>query len=241
MEIKVHRINNTKSKTYFGSKNRPIKSFNIDTPKGKITVSEMKTQGTYSEEEIHSISKFFIDNYIEGSTNPAWKSYTKPANKDRYNRRVLRFSDFLKNVLKKDDGNTTILIGKDNENKIRAGIVGFSFNEVEGLEDPKTYYFDSMCVDKQYRGNNIGTILMKKTFKTTEGIFTDALLTGYNRAVPLYSRLGFTRPDTNNPEIKAVMNKVVGDRSDIPKYTKFMHKVLNSKETRWWERAFLKI
>lgn len=241
MKIKVHRVNIKQNQTSFGSQNRPVKSFTINTPQGKINVSEMKTQENYSEEEIHSISKFFIDNYIEGSTNPGWKKYAKPANKDQYEKRVLSFADFLKKVLKNDDGNTTILVGKDNTNKVRAGIIGFSFTNIKGLEDSTTYYFNSMGVDKQYRGNNIGTILMKKTLNTTKGIYTDALLTGYNKALPLYSRLGFTRPDITNPQIKAVVEKAIGNSTIIPKYAKFMHKVLNPKETRWWERVFNKI
>lgn len=236
-------ITSTKTDAYvnFCSKNKPIKNFKIDTSKGPLIASEIQDISLYSEDEIHNISKFFIDNFINGSTNPGWKKYLSPKNNDKYENRIKKFEVFLKNLFVKDDGNTTVLLAKNEQGDCKAGIIAFKFDDIKGIEDPKTLYLDSLAVDEPYRRNGIASILMKKVLASSKDVFTDALLTGYNKAIPLYSKLGFTMPDITNPQINAIMNVVKSDRSDIPRYTKLMSKILDVNEKRWWERAFKRI
>lgn len=237
----INKFNNNQNDICFGSKNRPVKAFEISTKQGKLFVNEMNALDCSSEEEVYNISKFFIDNFIESSTHPGWKVYKEPSNKDLYERRINAYGNSLKDIFAKDDGNSTVLVAKDANNKVKAGVVAYSYNEVKELEDPKTFYFRSLAVDKQYRRNNIATILMNKTFETTKGLFTDALLSAYNKAVPLYLKLGFKKPNINNPVIKAVVDKACEHDTSVPKYSKFMSKILDENATRWWKRAFKKL
>ena len=222
----------------FGSVNRPVESFKIPTTADELVVSEMKAADCRAEKDTYNLAKFFTDNFIDGSSDPGWARYKDPEYADSYKVQVKSIVKFINSVFAKDDGNSTILVARDSENKIRGGIIGCSFDEFRGLEDPKTYYIDSFAVDKTYRKNKVGTILMNKSLETTKGLFTDAILAGYNKAVPMYSKFGFKLMDISNPEARAVFERVRKERGDIPKYTQLMELTLDENATRWWKRAF---
>lgn len=241
MKINVQNINTNQSLTCFGSKNKPVEAFEIDTKQGKLFVREMNADNSFPKEEANNLVKMFIDNFIDGSGSPRWKKYNHPANKEKYETLIQKYTGYIKHLLVNDDGNTTILVAKDSKNNIKAGIISMSYKEVRGLEDNKTFYLDALAVDRQYRNNNVATTLINKALETAKGIFSDFILIGENKAVPLYAKLGFTRPDTTNAKINTVVEKIQKSSADVPRYRKLMHKVLNPEETRWWERAFLKI
>lgn len=237
----VTKFYNNSTCICFGSRNKPIAPFEINTSKGKLSVSEINSIESCSKEELYDISKFFIDNFMESSTNPGWNVYKNPANKDLYGKKLKAYENALIDIFAKDDGNTTFLIAKDINNKVGAGVLAYSYKEIKGLEDPKTFFIRSVAVDKKYRRNNIATILMNKTLDTTKGIFTDALLNAYNKAVPLYLKLGFKKPNMRNPVVKIVADRVCEHCSSVPRYSKFMTKILDKNSTRWWKRFFKKI
>jgi len=234
----LHQSSNNQNTVAFGSKNRPIKSFQIPTSKDELSVTEMKATDCKAKKETHKLAKFYVDNFIDGSIDPSWKKYKDSANKAKYEKKINAIADFIEGVFSKDDGNSTVLVARDSKNKIRGSVMTYSFDEIKGLEDPKTFYLDSLAVDKSYRHNQIGTILANKSLETAKGIFTDAVLTGYNKAVPLYLKLGFKVSEINCPTKKAVFNKIVETRTDIPKYTQLMEMSLDEKATRWWKRAY---
>lgn len=241
MEIKVSRINTTQNKACFGSKNKPIEPFEIDTKQGKLFIREMNADNYFPKEDANNLVRLFIDNFIEGSGSPRWKKYNKPANKEKYETLIKKFTGYVKHLMVNDDGNTTILVAKDSKNNIKAGIISMSCKEISGLEDNKTFYLDALAVDRQYRNNNVATTLINQALETAKGIFSDVVLIGENKAVPLYAKLGFTRPDTTNSKINTVVEKIQKSSTDVPRYRKLMHKVINPEENRWWERAFSKI
>lgn len=241
MEIKVNRINIKQNQTCFGSKNKPVEPFEINTKQGKLFVKEMNADNYFPKEDASNLVKLFIDNFIDGSTSPRWRKYKNPANKEKYETLIQKYTGYIKHLLVNDDGNTTILMAKDSKNNIKAGIISMNYNEIRGLEDKKTFYLDALAVDRQYRNNNVATTLINQALETAKNIFSDVVLIGENKAVPLYTKLGFTRPDTTNAKINAVVEKIQKSCADVPRYRKLMHKVLNPQETRWWERAFLKI
>lgn len=235
---------NTKSNNQyinFGSKNKPISPFKINTTQGELVTKEMKTNEIYTDEELHSMSKFFVDNLIDGSTHPGWKKYLKPNNNYKYENRINEFVNFLKFLFKEDNPNTTVLIAKNNNNEIKAGIVAFRFYHIKKIEDPKTLYVYSVAVDKSYRNNGIASIMMKKVLSAAKGFFTDTILMAYNKAIPLYSKLGFSKPDVTDPKIKPILDIFTSESTSMPRYAKLMSKVIDKKEIRCWERMFNKL
>ena len=230
--------NKHKTATSFGSVNCPVKSFQIQTTADELVVKEMTAADCEAQVETYKLAKFFTDNFIDGSVDPSWMRYKDPENSDCYKIQIKNMMHFIHHVFAKDDGNSTILVARDSENNVRGGIIGCGFDEFKGLEDPKTYYIDSFAVDKAFRKNKVGTILMNKSLETTKGLFTDAILAGYNKAVPMYSKFGFKLMDISNPEARAVFERVRKERGDIPKYTQLMELTLDENATRWWKRAF---
>lgn len=225
----------------FGSKNRPVKSFKINTSQGELIVNEMKPNEVHMEEEFHNMGKFFVDNLIDGSTHPGWKKYLRPKNKNKYENRINEFSKFFNDLLKFDDPNTTILIAKNNKDEIKAGIVACRYYDIKKIEDSKTLHIYSLAVDKTYRGKGVATVLANKTLDAAKGFFTDAILMSYNKAIPLYSKLGFCRPDATNPQIKSIVDIFTAENASIPRYAKLMSKIIDKKDSRWWERMFQKL
>ncbi|MBP7212594.1 GNAT family N-acetyltransferase [bacterium] len=239
------RISNFKTQTTFGSKNVPIESYKINTRNGELTVSELKDINTLSDKEQQNLSEFFMDNFIEGSENPYIKNLSKKTQKCTYNGSVGCITEHLKNLFAKDDGNNTVLLAKDTNGKVQAGIVTHSFvDEIPTLNDPKTFYLDYIVVNKEYRKNGIASNLINKTLETAKG-FNDALLAGYNHAVPLYEKLGFEvqnfclKAETYGEQVRqSVISEFQNNIHDIPKYTQLMIKPLKNSGSRWWDRMF---
>lgn len=234
--MQIHAIHTNQQQPSFTSLNNPINKFRIKTSHGNVSVKEFTEYDSLFFDNLKELSRFIIDSFIDGSTSPGWKKYTKPNNRLNYQNRVLRFNNFIRNVFKQDDGNSNVLVARDKKGNIVGAIISYSLNEIRGLKDSKTLYIDTLGVDKKYRHNNIAKILMEKVFEAGKDIYTDSMLTGYNKAVPFYEKLGYKKVDLNNPIIKMYYDILRRDRTDIPKFTKLMDKPLNENKKRWWER-----
>ena len=223
-------------KPTFTSINNPIRAFKIKTKLGNVVVREFKQENCNSQHDLTQLSKFFVDNFIQGSTSPGWKKFGRHENLVMYRNKVLSFNYFIESVFKKDDGNSNILVAKDKFNNIVGAIITTKLREVRGLSDSKTMYIDSLAVAQEYRRNNVAKILMEKVFLAGKDIYTDVILAGYNRAVPFYQKLGFKKVDLKNPIEKMYYDILREDRTDIPHYTKLLHMPLKPDAERWWQR-----
>jgi len=236
MKISNQPIN---QKIAFGSDNHPIDPFEINTSQGKLFVKEFKFQEiNRSKKDVCAMSKMFVDNSIDGSIDPNWKRLAEPACKKKYDSQVVKCMNFIRELLKNDDGNSTVLLARDSQNSIKAGLIANSFDEFEGKIDSKTLYLDSLAVDSKYRHNNVGTILLNKPIESSKGAFTDAVLTAYNKAKPMYEKLGFQELDLTNPKIRAISEVMEEINPEIPKYVTVMSKPLTENTSRWWQRVF---
>lgn len=216
-----------------------IKPFEINTSRGNLFFKELKPKDSKSTNQVHNLAKFLINNFIDSSIDPDWNELQNLANKDYYKNVIEDYETFIKAILKNNYGKSTILVAKDTKKHIKASIITFEFNEFKGIEDPKTLYLHSMAVDKEYRKNNIGKILIDKAIEKDKETFTDVFLTAYNNALPFYKKLGFEQLDTTNPKIKIISDKIQETRTDFPQYVTFMSKTLDKNATRWWERISL--
>lgn len=235
-------INSYERKTSFGSKNRFIRPFQIDSSQGPLHVCELKSLDSLSEQEQFNLTKFFIDNCLESCTDPSANRLRGPSGRNKLIAFIYNYLDTnLKQVFHKDDGNSTVLIAKDSKGKIQAGIIAHSFNNVEGIEDDKTFFVDVVAVDKKYRHNRIGKTLIDKVTQTARGLFTDIILVAYNPNVPFYSKLGFRVTDQNNPAIKAIISSLQTEYDDVPEYSQLMEKTLEPEAIRWWQRLLKRV
>lgn len=220
----------------FGSLNNPIKHFRIHTPKGRLNVNEYRLKPK-SVNFSFDVSKFFNDNFLENSTDPLWKEYLKPENKLRYLGKNQRYAKYLRDVFKNDDGNTTLLIARDSQNKIKAAVLSLGFDEPVSLVDPKLCNLEAIAVDKDFRGFHIGKRLLEKTLQSAQNAFTDVVLTAYEKAIPFYEKMGFKILPQNTVKTDFFYKEIQKERDDIPKYVQIMSKPLRSDEQRFYDRV----
>lgn len=231
----------------FGSLNSPVKNFRIMTTRGKLHVQEVRLKEK-SHEFAFKISKFFNDNFVEVSTDPQWKEFLKPENKLQYYGQNQRYANSLKNLFKHDDGNTTVLLARDGNNNIKAGIISSTFRETPALSDSQLFYIDALAVDKDFRGENIGKRLLDKvldsarktgTQKNNKSLFTDAVLAGYENAVPFYEKAGFRELSCDTYKKALFYKELKKVRDDIPKYARLMYLPLDETAKRFYDRITL--
>ena len=239
------RVEQQKTRPSFGSLNSPIKNFRINTPMGRLYVQEIRLKEK-SIDFAYKISKFFNDNFIDGSTDPLWKKYLKPEKALQYHGKNQRYANYLKNLFKNDDGNTTILLARDGKNDIKAAILTLSYNETPTLKDSKLFNMEALAVDKAYRNQHIGQRLIEKVLesarktvnkKTGTPQFSDAIMTGYEKAVPLYKKLGFRELEQDTYKKRLFYKELTKERDDIPQYVKLLYMPLDNTAQRFYERV----
>lgn len=81
---------------------------------------------------------------------------------------------------------------------------------------------------------------MEKTMRSAKNAFTDAVLTGYNKAVPFYKKLGFKVLPKDTKQKKYFYKELQKERDDIPTYTQIMYKPLQEKSQRFYDRIDVK-
>lgn len=222
-------------KPTFGSRFCPVYNFRLNTPKGELLLREVRLK----EKSIHlsnKISKFFNDNFIDGSIDPLWKEYALAQKQKVYKEKNVRFANYLRDVFKFDDGHTTLLVAFDKKNRIKAAVMGMTFNDSKVFKDARLYSIDALAVDKSFRGFGIGKLLLDKVLWCVEKSHTDVVLTGYEKAIPFYKKNGFVIFNPDNKKKQAFYEEIKRDRDDIPRYTKVLTKPLDLEKDRFYER-----
>lgn len=228
--MNILKTSNINTNCSFGSKNCPIESFTIQTKNGPLHVEELSKRGIYQ-------AGAFTFNITVNSI-PVYEKYRQMSNFYKLVN-ISVFADITSGILKKKDGNSTILVAKDAKNKIRAL---FSMQNFDKLKDSKGKPFDlkigsieDCLIDENYRNEGIGSILLNKLLKTANGYFTDIVLIANNRAVNFYKRAGFTPLDKSNPSIDKIKFNIPGFGINQEFVTLMSKSLVPSKS--WWERA----
>lgn len=233
--MQIKRFDNTN----FTSLKNPVKCFYVNTPKGKLYVEEVRLSKKNPDDAM-KVSEFFNKNFIDGSSDPLWKEYLLPYNKKQFEEKNKRYASYLTNIFEHDDGNTTLLLARDYFNKIRGAVFSQTYNDPESLYDKKLCNIEALAVEKDYRHSNLGKSLMEKTMRSAKNAFTDAVLTGYNKAVPFYKKLGFKVLPKDTKQKKYFYKELQKERDDIPTYTQIMYKPLQEKSQRFYDRIDVK-
>lgn len=206
--MKINNVSKSNNKVLkFGSRNNPIAPFVIQTSKGPLFASEIK------QKDIPQTANFELDCLTKSVK--AWMTYYED-NPDYKEFIIDYLSKALNRCKRKKDGNSTVLIAKDVNNKVKSLFVVQSLDNsvLKKIRDPKTGYIDSCFVSEEYRYQGIGRMLINKLLETCKGVFSDIYLAADNAAVNFYEKTGFAPLDTKSPEIKKVSDYILNLRSD---------------------------
>ncbi len=198
-------FSNTQS---FGSIKNPVKPFEIDTPQGKLYVSEV-TKNTYNYKNTAKYISNFATNNISKSKIFAFIS-----------------NAFIKSsapeILSNND-DATLLVARDKDNKICGSL--FAYADEKSKKMLEIY---DVAVDKKYRGNNVSTKMFNAISKDD---YDELFLQAKNSAVPVYKKWGFEefKPKDKKEEIVLKLVSLVGT---VASFT-MMHKSLNENSKTW--------
>ena len=226
--MNIYKLPNTH--TSFTSRNCPIKPFMVESKSGDLFVEEL------TSEESAQAARFQIQFYEREF--PHFSKWIKP--KDAVEREeVFEALEYLQQImLNKPEGNSTVLVGRDSQQKIKAMFALGDFDEFawakEKLVDKQTAYVSNCLVEADYRGQGVGEKMLEKLLKTADGKFTDIFLEANYKAVDFYKRAGFKPLDLKIPELREISAYIMANRSDSESLT-LMSKSLDPTN-HWWKR-----
>lgn len=224
---------NSRNSVSFTSFNNPIKPFKVMTRHGEVCFREVNYRFRPHNGFYRKLATFFIDIFADTSSHPFWKSLRKPlSNKPVYEEYIN--DDMKKYKLSLSNNDTTILIGRDKKKNIVAALYSKQLKESMILRDFETLYLDSIAVDKNYRGDNLGKIMLQKLCESSKNKFTDIFLVAYKEAMGFYQKNGFSFLNIFRPEEQFVISEMAKVRIDYPEYSEFMSKKLNDFEPANW-------
>ncbi|MCQ2789631.1 MAG: GNAT family N-acetyltransferase [bacterium] len=197
-------FSNTQS---FGSIKNPVKPFEIDTPQGKLYVSEV-TKNTYNYKNTANHVIKFANKNISKSKLGAFISNL--------------FKSTAPEILTQND-DATLLVARDENNKICGSM--FAYADEKSKKMLEIY---DVAVDKKYRGNNVSTKMFNAISKDD---YDELFLQAKKSAVPVYKKWGF---EEFKPKDKAeeVVLKIFAMIGTVASFT-MMHKSLNENSKTW--------
>jgi len=230
------QINSVNPNISYTSRNCPIKPFKIKTSQGILECRELDYNKSYTNTFLGGIGQFFLDIFANTSSHPFWKKCRKPTmDKAVYDSYIADNIKDYRQALK--DPDTTFLIARNKWGSIKAAIYSRSLDIDGKIKEPLTLYIDSIAVNKNLRGANIGKKLMDSVIEASKNNFEDVFLVAYKEAVPFYEKMGFkqTQGDVNK---NRALKELVKERIDYPDYAEFLEQKLSDVSgTKWFERA----
>lgn len=231
------------SQVSFGSKNNPVPKFPIKTDRGTLYVKEFTEKDSLYPARMYELSKFFTDNFIYNTKDPSLTRYKNPENFEKYLKMLDTVTNYYKRMFETDDGNLTVLEARNAIGELCGAVVVQTFRDESGIEDERTCMVDSVAVERDYRKNHVGRILMEKAIGCSKDVYSDVFLASDNLAVGFQLKNGYRIMDYNEPAQKAVIDKINSIRNDYPDYVTFMDKRLDEfdESEPWYKRIFKKM
>lgn len=217
----------------FTSLNNPIKPFIVKTKRGKVFVRELGANDLRKKGVIEKLTKLFIKNFASSTNDPGWFIFNNPNEAEKCSKIFNNFLDSMKGRLLNPNGNLTLLAVFDKNKRLQGACMSFGFDEVP-TGKKSVCCIESLAVNKLYRGEGLGKVLVNKTLSSAKKTFTDVFLVGENLAEGFYKKLGFKHLDSNDKAQKTVINFIAQDRWDYPDYVSFLTKPLQESKPRWY-------
>ena len=209
----------------FGSRNNPVKPFNIETQKGNLQIRE--AMPTDYKKVVEFETKIDIESFKACSV-------LKHDAIARNEVEKVNLAFYLKYMNPKFNANSTLLIAEDKNKNILASFSMLPLDSCDGLTDYKTGLVNTCMVDSRYRGTGVGNKIFSKLTSTAKGEFTDLVVHSYIESIGFYKKAGFLFLNKNNSEQKSILNIIKKKRIDA-NWIEVMHKSLEGN-SRWWKR-----
>ena len=197
------QIQNIKSSNTFTSRNNPIPTEAFISSLGKITMGEA------SAEDITPVAKlirqsemrsFKLRNFY-GSNAAEAKEFYKQINKNSWLKDI---KAYLNKVLSKPDGNSSLLVAKNEEGKV----VGYATMENLDGVDPKIGVIENIYLDFYHTNSNLGHYLLYKIAQTAKGQFSDIVTQSpYIGGHHIYSEFGFSQLPSSSKAVRILNTK----------------------------------
>ena len=214
----------------FKSRNNPIKPYVINTKIGQLSCFEIPTKQLLDDNIIKEFSKFFCKNFASLTEDPYWLNYNKKSHQKDI---AKEFSRYLRNKIVKDDGNLTMLIATDENNKLQGACFSYAFDEIPFVKNT-TCYIDSLAINLKYRGFGVGKNFVNKTCEINKNTFTDVFLRGEVLAYKFYKKLGFSKLNKANPGQRFVARFIESSTGEGIEYLNLLTKPLQENKPRWY-------
>lgn len=213
------QINNIHSQNTFTSRNNPIPTETFISALGKITMSEATTDDITPVAKLirqREMLSFKLRNFY-GENAAEAKKYYKQINKNSWLKDI---KQYLVNLLQKPDGNSSVLVAKNEDGKI----IGYATMESMDNVKEKVGIIENIYLDYKYSKSNLGHYLLHKIVKTAYGQFSDILTKSPNLGSPYtYYELGFSHLPQNCNATKILNARNLDDQA----YQGWMRKNLN--------------
>ena len=203
----------------FTSLNRPIKPFYRKVNNEVLYFSEINYNKKPKKDFLNDMFSFFLDNFANQSAHPYWKLCRKgipsfDANEyDNYIKHLIsNFNEII------NDHDTTVMLAKDTNSKICAGIVANTLN-IPKKNNKRILYLNLLAVNKDYRKNHIAQKLVNELIENSKGRYDKVFLVSYNESVPFYKKLGFKTTKDNE-----LIEHFAKERKDYPEFASFLFK-----------------
>lgn len=181
--MQVNNVNNT---TSFTSRNNPIPAETFISALGKITMSEA------SDKDITPVAKLLrrreLDSYkllnFYGEGKEEAKEFLKKINRNSWLRDI---KAYLIKLLEKPDGNSSLLVAKNEDNKV----IGFAtMQSLDGVKE-KVGIIDNIYLDFKYSKGNLGQYLLYKITKSGQGQFSHTVTKSPYIGDSVYQDIGY--------------------------------------------------
>lgn len=189
----------------FTSRNNPVPVEKFITALGNITISE-----TTAKDDIIAVSKliraretnsFKLLNFYNKNATEAKEIY-KNINRNQWLKDI---KEYITNMLKKNDGNSTLVVAKNDKNKV----VGFATMQSLDNVNAKIGIIEHIYLDFQHqKEDNLGLYLLNKITQSAKGQF-DHVVTQSPAIGPwdVYYDLGYRAISENTPIVKILEQK----------------------------------
>lgn len=198
------QVNNIKTtNTFFTSRNNPIPTETFISAVGKVTMSEASTDDITSVAKIirhWQMISFKRANFCGPGAEEAKEAYKK-INKNSWLKDI---TQYLKSILDKPDGNSSILVAKNEDGKV----IGYA--TMEGIQGTKGKIgvIENIYLDWKYRESNLGHYLLYKIIQTGRNQFTDIITKSPSIGKSdIYHELGFRYLPTESSDVKYLNQK----------------------------------
>lgn len=202
-------INNSNCTPNFTSINSPVIKETIYSGTGIITIQEI------TKKDLPKVAKLFRGQQSRSVTQSLWGKGSAKIKQEREEYNSINKHDWLKDIknyllkfLNKPDGNSTILVARDDE---KDKVIGYALMESMDNTETPTGIIKDYYVDYKYRDQGVGFHMLHKLTRSSRGIFDKIISINHAWGNYVYDDLGYHQIDSAEEK---TLNRKYADGDD---------------------------